>query len=124
MTNQKTAVTSIENKHTNAILTRHLKAFGENNSKEIIADYSEDATIFTLSREITGLNAIEDFFIDLFGLIPKGSPFSIKQSRVKDSIAYIVWESESQADETYLGSDTFILEGNKIKYHTLIMHKK
>ncbi len=124
MTNQKVAVTDIENKHADAILTHHLKAFGENNLKEIIADYSKDATIFTMSREIRGLTVIEDFFIDLFGLIPKGSPFEMKKSIVKNNLAYIVWESKNEAKETYFGSDTFVFEGNKIKYHTLIMHKK
>lgn len=124
MTNQKVVVTEAVNNNTNTVLTHHLEAFGDNNLKEIIADYSEDATIFTLSREITGITAIEDFFIDLFRLIPKGSSFTMKQSRVKDNIAYIVWESQNEANETYLGSDTFVLEGNKIKYHTLIMSKK
>jgi len=106
------------------LLTHHLNAFGSNNIKEIISDYDENSVILTISREIQGLTAIEDFFIDLFGLIPKGSPFDMKKSIVKDNITYIVWESKNEARETYFGSDTFVFEDNKIKYHTLIMHKK
>jgi len=109
---------------TDTILTHHLTAFGDNNIKEIISDYAEGSTLMTVSREITGLRAIEDFFIDLFGLIPKGSPFTMRKSVIKDNVAYIVWESKNQANETYSGSDTFVIEDNKIKYHTLIMHKK
>ncbi|WP_296146561.1 hypothetical protein [uncultured Flavobacterium sp.] len=109
---------------TNTILTHHLTAFGNNSIKEIISDYCEESTLLTVSREIKGLRAIEDFFIELFSLIPKGSSFTMKKSTIKDNIAYIVWESKNQINETYSGSDTFIIEDNKIKYHTLIMHKK
>ncbi|MBG6234030.1 ketosteroid isomerase-like protein [Pedobacter sp. CAN_A7] len=104
---------------TSQVLTHHLTAFGSNDLDEIMKDYTEDSVLFTPTGPLSGLAAIRNFFEAFFFAIPTGSAFEMIQLSVKDHVAYIVWTSESSIAKIPVGTDTFILEGDKIKYHTV-----
>lgn len=100
-------------------LMHHLVAFGNNDLDEILADYTEESVILTIQGTIAGLSAMRDFFQDFFAAIPMGSAFSMDQKIVTGNIAYIAWNSETDSIKFPLGTDTFVFEGDKIKYHTV-----
>lgn len=104
---------------TNQVLTHHLIAFGNNDLEEIMKDYTEESEVFTPSGPLKGLEAIRAFFEAFFKAIPTGSAFEMKQLSVKNNLAYIVWTSESPVAKIPVGTDTFFLDGDRIKYHTV-----
>ncbi|WP_197276618.1 alpha/beta fold hydrolase [Flavobacterium sp. KJJ] len=101
------------------ILMHHLVAFGDNNLNEILKDYTEQSVIMTPQGPIKGLGEIREFFKVFFNVIPTGSSFSMKQKTINGNVAYIVWASKSNTAEIPFGTDTFVFEGDKIKYHTV-----
>ncbi|RZK87057.1 MAG: nuclear transport factor 2 family protein [Hymenobacter sp.] len=104
---------------THSVLTHHLTAFGGNDLDEILKDYTEDSQVLTATGPLKGLAAIRGMFEDFFAKIPTGCEFGMQQLSVVDNIAYIAWHSKSAVANIPLGTDTFFLEGDKIKLHTV-----
>ena len=104
---------------TSAILMHHLTAFGNNDLEEIMKDYTEESEVLTPAGPLKGLAAIHKFFEDFFKAIPTGSAFEMKQLIETGSVAYIAWASESSDTKIPMGTDTFFLEGDKIRVHTV-----
>jgi ketosteroid isomerase-like protein len=104
---------------TKEVLTHHLTAFGNNDLSEIMKDYIEESEVLTPEGSLKGLTAIRDFFSNYFDVIPTGSTFDLKQMTVTHNIAYVAWTSESATTNILLGTDSFFLEGNKIRFHTV-----
>jgi ketosteroid isomerase-like protein len=104
---------------TNEILMHHLTAFGNNDLDEIMKDYTEQSEVLTPEGPLKGLIAIRKFFENFFVTIPTGSTFDMKQLTVTHNVAYIAWSSKSAVVEIPTGTDTFFLEGDKIRFHTV-----
>lgn len=104
---------------TNEILMHHLTAFGNNDLDAIMEDYTDESEVLTPDGPLKGLHAIRKFFDDFFKAIPTGSAFEMKQLIVTGPIGYITWSSESAAAHIPMGTDTFFMEGEKIRYHTV-----
>lgn len=109
---------------TKEVLTHHLTAFGNNDLDEIMKDYTEDSELLTQQGLSTGLAAIRKFFADFFKAIPTGSDFEMKQLLVTGPVGYIVWSSESEVAKFPVGTDTFFLKGDKIRYHTVADYRQ
>jgi hypothetical protein len=104
---------------TNDVLMHHLTAFGNNNLEEIMVDYTEESEVLTADGVIKGLSAIADFFVAFFITVPTGSAFEMKQMNVTENVAHIIWASESEVAIIPFGTDTFVLEIDKIRFHTV-----
>ncbi|RDV16524.1 nuclear transport factor 2 family protein [Pontibacter diazotrophicus] len=104
---------------TRDILTHHLTAFGNNDLDGIMKDYTAESEVLTPEGPLKGLAAIRKFFEDFFIAIPTGSAFEMKQLTVTGNVAYIAWASESAVAKIPMGTDTFFLEGDKIRFHTV-----
>lgn len=109
----------MQNSITNDVLMHHLTAFGNNNLEEIMLDYTEDSVVLTAEGTKKGLIAIADFFSAFFISIPTGSTFEMKQMTVSENVAHIIWASESAIAAIPFGTDTFVLENDKIRFHTV-----
>ena len=108
---------------TQQILQHHLTAFSENNIEEIIKDYTEESFLYTPDGKLTGLAQIRSFFMEVFKLFPSGkTKLDIRQLITENDKAYIVWNSDSPAAEISLGTDSFEIQGSKIKWQTLAAH--
>lgn len=105
-----------------AILNHHLVAFGNNSFDEIMKDYTEESEIHTIDGVVKGLENIRSFFVKMFGLIPTGSEFEMKQLTVTENVAHIIWASKSAVAHIPFGADTFVFENDKIKSHTVAAH--
>ena len=104
---------------THDILTHHLQAFGGNDLDEILKDYTEQSELITPNGPLKGLSAIKKFFEDYFAVIPTGSAFELQQLSVTGNVAYVAWNSESTLATIPMGTDTFVMEGNKIRFHSV-----
>ena len=107
---------------TQEVLIHHLTAFGNNDLDEIMKDYTEESELVTPQGSVKGLVPIRKFFGDCFNLIPIGSAFEMKQQVIIGSHAYLAWSSESVTAKIPFGTDTFLIEADKIKLHTLGAH--
>ena len=104
---------------TEEILNHHLSAFVEAEVEEIMKDYTERSELLTPQGPVSGLNAIRFWFEEIFKAVPKGSPLDLKQTIIRDNVAYIAWSAESPFVSIPLGADTFIMENDKILYQNL-----
>lgn len=107
---------------TQEVLNHHLTAFAEANVDEIMKDYDEVSELMTPDGVMKGLNAIRSFFEGAFKIIPKGSAMNLKQMIIRDNLAYLAWSCESPFVSVPLGTDTFIVENDKIVTQTLAAH--
>ncbi|AKD02336.1 hypothetical protein PKOR_03315 [Pontibacter korlensis] len=108
---------------TKEVLVHHLTAFGNNDLDEIMKDYTEESEVLTPSGSLKGLTAIRQFFADYFVTIPTGSAFEMKQMTVTHNVGYVAWASDSEIATIPMGTDTFFLEGDKIRFHTVADHR-
>jgi hypothetical protein len=93
-----------------------VSAFVETDVNEIMKDFMEESELLTPDGALKGLNAIRSFFEEIFKIVPKGSALEMKQMIIKENIAYIVWTADSSFVSIPLGTDTFIMENDKILY--------
>ena len=110
--------TSLQTK-TEEILIHHVSAFMETDVDEIMKDFTETSEVLTPQGALKGLNVIRSFFEETFKIVPKGSTLEVKQQIIRDNIAYIVWSGESSFVSIPLGTDTFIMENDKIAFQIL-----
>ncbi len=107
---------------TGEILNHHVSAFMETDVNEIMKDFTEASELLTPEGALKGLNAIRSFFEEIFKVVPKGATLEMKQSIIRNNIAYIVWAAESPFVSIPLGTDTFIIKNDKIMYQIMAAH--
>lgn len=105
-----------------AVLDHHLAAFSAGDVVEILKDYTEDSELLTPDGSMKGLEAIAAFFSEVFKIIPKGTALALKQMLVRENLAYIAWSCESSFVSIPLGTDSFVIQSDKIQYQTLAAH--
>ncbi len=103
---------------TEQVLAHHLKAFGDSNLQEFLADYAADAVLFTPSGPLKGHDAIGPAMRGVLAEFGQpGTKFAMKQQTVEGNHAYLVWTAET-ADNVYeLGTDSFVIDNGKIVAH-------
>ncbi len=50
--------------------------------------------------------------------MPPGSDFEMQRQMIEGELAYIVWKGSSPKFDFPVGTDTFIIRGDKILYQT------
>ena len=103
---------------TEQVLQHHLKAFGDADIQEFMADYASDAVLFTPNGPLKGHDAIRPAMQGVLAEFGKpGTQFAMKHQTVHDNHAYLVWTAET-ADNIYdLGTDSFVMHNGKIVAH-------
>jgi ketosteroid isomerase-like protein len=107
---------------TQEVLDHHIAAFKDADVRELLKDYTEESELLTHDGAIKGLTAIQSFFEEVFKIIPKGANFQLKQMINRDDVIYIAWNCDSPFVNIPMGTDTFLIENEKIKYQTLAAH--
>jgi len=102
-----------------AVLEHHLKAFGENNLTELIADYTAESIVVTPDSTYVGLEQIENFLTGLLPAFPtEGTTINLDKMVVENDLAYIIWNGDSPSLVVPFATDTFIIIDGKIKKQT------
>ncbi len=102
---------------TEEILLHHLQALGHGDIDGILADYAEDAIIFSPNGLIRGLAAIRAAFE---GFVKNSPPellqsFKIVRQDINENIGYIIWEATPFIK---MATDTFVIRDGKIAVQT------
>ncbi|TCC98271.1 nuclear transport factor 2 family protein [Pedobacter psychroterrae] len=106
------------------ILSHHLVAFGNNDLDEIMKDYTEESIVFAEKGVVSGIEAIREFFTEMFLMIPSGSEFEMMHMNVVLNVSHIIWSSKSSTADIPFGTDTFVFEQDKIRFHTVSAYLK
>ena len=103
---------------TEDVLLHHLKAFGNADLQQFLADYASDAILFTPNGPLKGHEAIGFVMKNVLNdFAQPGTKFTMKQQTVEGEHAYLVWTAET-ADNLYeMGTDSFVIQNGKIVAH-------
>jgi hypothetical protein len=103
---------------TEVVVNRHLQAFGAGDLDDILADYADDARLFTPFGMVRPED-LADLFKRLFAEFGKpGTTFDLKYQVVEGDIGFIVWSAETADNEYEFATDTFVVRNGKIASHT------
>jgi hypothetical protein len=101
------------------VLLRHLHSFVNNNLETLMQDYTEQSMLVTHDRTYNGLQEIRAFFTELMDHFPKDhSDFKLDKLVVSDELGFIVWRANTPSLQVSLGTDTFLIKGDKISRQT------
>lgn len=109
---------SSTSQQTEQTLHNHLQAAEQGDVDAIVADYAEDAVIFTPDGMLRGRDEIRSLFEGLVADFPPGSCVEIQQQLIDDELAYLVWSGESERLNIPLATDTLIVRDGKIVIQT------
>ena len=102
---------------THAVLNHHLHSLGIGDVPAVMADYTEDSVLLSITGVIKGTEALDLFFREFLSSMPEFMvDFRILRQDIVGEIAYIVWESPKYAP---MGTDTFLIRDGKILTQTI-----
>jgi ketosteroid isomerase-like protein len=111
--------TNIATAVTQGVLAHHLECLGRLDLAGIMADYSDDAILFTPDGLSRGSAALRQFYAALFEEFAKpGMSSELLRQEVSGDIAYIVWTAETADNRFEVAADTFIIQNGKIATQT------
>ena len=100
---------------TSKVLDHHWEAFKANDLEETMADYTEESVLITPDKTYKGLQEIRENFIGAFKAFPKdSSTLKLNKSVAHKDVGYIIWEASAPTFNLSFGTDTFIIQNNKI----------
>ncbi len=108
------------------VLTRHAAAIAAGDLEGLLADYADDGVVMSPGRTARGISEISDLFTDLFReLIPPASTKLVGTWRATHGeYVFVVWEGESATRRFPIGTDTFVVRGEKIVFQTFVAHSE
>ncbi len=107
---------------TEAVVRGHLQTFVEQRGiAAILADFDENARLYTEAKLYQGKPEIHSFFTDFIDSLPEGAidHFALRSLQVDGNIAFITW---SVGTDIPLGTDTFVVEGGRIVAQSFAMY--
>jgi ketosteroid isomerase-like protein len=107
---------------TQQVLDHHLDCFGRGDLDGILEDYSPAAAMMTPTGVLKGPAAMRPVFQAIFAEFGKpGTSFSMTHRSVDGDYAYILWTAET-ADNVYeMGTDTFVVQNDRITLHSFAL---
>lgn len=101
--------------NTREVVRRHLKTFGAGDLEGVLADYADDAVMFTPNGPIEGKEALRSAFAKMIAEWGQpGTVFKLQEERYNGEHGYIVWTAETAANVYELGMDGFVVRDGKI----------
>ena len=106
---------------TESVLGHHLQSVMAKDVEAVLSDYSEDSVLVNQDGTFIGLAGIRTFVEGFLGsLTPELlASFELDKQEINGEMAYIVWHAGVVIP---LGTDTFIVQNDKIRYQTLAAH--
>ena len=97
------------------IIEHHVKCFRDGDVEGILADYSDDAILFTPDRILKGREAIAGLFHRLLQEFREPhTTDAVRVAMFEGNYAYIVWSAETSDNIYEYASDTFVVQQGRI----------
>ena len=103
---------------TKKIWKHHIDAWNARDLDEIMKDYSEESILIGNSKVYRGTEAIRGVFASLYEIFDNGSNLIDPEVIVKEVI-YITWNFTPKDDDSYFGTDSFVIENGIVIYQTV-----
>ncbi len=105
---------------TQDVLNHHLQAFGNGDAEEAAKDYDDESVLVTQDGQIVGRTAIQAALAEMFdGPFKPGTyKFEMDNSEIAGDVAFVAWHADTASHEIPLGTDTFLVRGDKIAVQT------
>ena len=101
------------------VVLHHLHSFTSNDLEKLMSDYTDSSILITHQQTYSGKDQIRAFFIELMTHFPAAaSDFTLDKLVSDGELAFIVWHATTPTLEVPLGTDTFVIKGNKIVQQT------
>ena len=102
-----------------------LAAFGKGDAEALIAQYSDDATVFTPMGVLHGAAQIRPMIEGVIGEFAQpGTTFKLISQAAEGSTVAFVWQAETAKNVYDLGVETYVIADGKAVYQTLITKMK
>jgi hypothetical protein len=103
---------------TPTVWKHHISAWEARNLDEIVSDYDEKSILILNGEIFKGPAQIRSVFTSLFKIFDQGTN-KISPPTIIENIVYIQWSFTPQGSQEFDGTDTFIIENDKIKIQTI-----
>ena len=103
---------------TQEVWNHHVDGFVARDVPMVLEDYTENSVLIANGTIYNGVDAITDFFTDLFVKLPKDCSFDLTECIVLDKNVFIMWKAESDTVAYEFATDTFTIENGKITLQT------
>ena len=103
---------------TEKVWKHHIDAWDARDLDGIMEDYCEDSIFIGNNKVYKGLAEIRGIFASLFDIFDHGENIIDPEVIIKELI-YITWNFTPTDDDSYFGTDTFVVENGIIIYQTV-----
>ncbi|MEQ8752446.1 MAG: nuclear transport factor 2 family protein [Coleofasciculus sp. G1-WW12-02] len=103
---------------TKKVWKHHIEAWDAGDLDEIMADYGEDSILILNNTVYKGIEAVRGVFGRLFQIFSNGENI-IDPEVIEGEVIYITWHFTPTNDDTYFGTDSFVVHKSMIKYQTI-----
>ncbi len=103
------------------VVRRHFAAFAKRGAMTaVLADYDDEARLYTESRIYRGTAEIRGFYSEFLGTLPAGAAkdFAVQSLRADGEVGLATW---SLGRHVPMGSDTFVVRAGRIVAQTVVM---
>ena len=105
---------------TREVIDHHLNSFAAGDLEGILADYGDDAVVFTQGGILKGVDAIKGLFVGLLEEFAKpGASFEMLTQSTHGDYAYLVWTAKTADNHYEMATDTFVMRDGKIVAQSL-----
>ena len=119
VTELEQAVPVSSTEQSKSVIDHHIRAFLANDLEAVVLDYTEESVVITPDTMVVGLEGVKSLFAGLFKAFPSEST-TIETDKVviENELVYLIWHGKSSVVEVPFGTDTFIIENDKIQRQT------
>ena len=115
--------TLLSHRTTEQVFQSYSEAFQARDLDAIASNYATDAMYLMPDGPHVGREAIRAAFSRIFtDLLPVRSRLDVLSTQIEGDIVVATWEAESPSLTVDWGTDTFIIQGGLIRYHTVVTH--
>ncbi|ATB43215.1 hypothetical protein CYFUS_008695 [Cystobacter fuscus] len=103
---------------TQDVWQHHIKAWEANDVAAITSDYTDSSVLILNNQVIRGKAGIARAFSQLFQIFSTGQN-NLDQPIINGRVIYLTWRYTPKNENTFFGSDTFVVENGKIQFQTI-----
>lgn len=100
---------------TRTVVQRHLQTFGAGDLEGVLADYADNAVMYTPNGPLEGKDALREGFKQFIAEWSQpGMKFNLTREEYEGENGYITWTAETAANVYDFGVDGFVVRDGKI----------
>ncbi len=104
---------------TQKVIEHHLASFGANDIEALVSDYTDESVIITPDTIFKGIDGARAFFEMALPLFPANeTSLAMDKMVFENNMGYILWHATTPSLDVSFGTDTFIVEDEKIVSQT------